>query len=823
LPEAPYVGLDYFLEEDAELFFGRDAERRRVIGNLRASRFTLLYAESGVGKSSLLHAGVSARLRQLAARSAEHGGSARYVPLVFSGWQDGSTEPLIAALEEGARATLGESIELAPRRDTLEHAIEDVAKAADATLLVILDQFEDHFLYQPSGRDGFDDELAHCVNHRDLRAHFLLSVREDAYPLIGQRFKARIPDVYGNFLRLDFLEEDAAREAVVEPLRAFNRGLPDGDAGYDVEPELVDAVIEQVRRGRVALGEEGAPDRAARGTRRVETAYLQLVMRRLWDEEVAAGSRRLRAETLERLGGANTIVHAHLDDVMERMAPDQRDAAAAAFRFLLTSGGRKIALSTDELREFSEIDGAPLEPALEHLERARILRPIPALEPGGARRREIYHDVLAPAILEWRRRHVVGRRLAHERARSRRLGALAIALASIVAAMGLYLWSPEPLRRLELATVDARYSLRGTGTPDPGVVMIAVDDATLRALTPDGRPPLPRAAHALLLRRLQAVGPSVVAVDVEFVDPKTEQEDAALLSAIRSLGDRVVLAYGSTTAEIAPLPDGTRRMRPVLLGRANIADETGARLGYAGVPEDPDSRNRRADYQVAFGRAKEQPTSATALDLNAPDVTAPTFAFAAADVVRNGDLLKTLDDLPTAERRAWGGQSERTTWIDFRGPAGTVPTFSALDVLRGEVPSGAFRDKAVVIGLVSRGTGDEQETPLDEGRPMPGVELQANALSTMLRDSPLQDANRLVEILTIIALGVVPMLAVIALRGRWAVAATVAVAVAFLVIAVLAFNGGWVLVVAPPLIALALAAAGLLAVHAVRSRRARAT
>ena len=61
---APYVGLDYFLEEDAGLFFGRDAERKRIIGNLRASRLTLLYAESGVGKSSLLRAGVSARLRQ---------------------------------------------------------------------------------------------------------------------------------------------------------------------------------------------------------------------------------------------------------------------------------------------------------------------------------------------------------------------------------------------------------------------------------------------------------------------------------------------------------------------------------------------------------------------------------------------------------------------------------------------------------------------------------------------------------------------------------------------------------------------------------------
>ena len=51
-----------------------------------------------------------------------------------------------------------------------------------------------------------------------------------------------------------------------------------------------------------------------------------------------------------------------------------------------------------------------MEPALEHLERERILRPVPSSEPGGVARREIYHDVLAPAILDWRRRHVEERR-----------------------------------------------------------------------------------------------------------------------------------------------------------------------------------------------------------------------------------------------------------------------------------------------------------------------------------------------------------------------------------------------------------------------------
>jgi hypothetical protein len=76
--DGPYVGLDYFVEDDAGLFFGRDGERKRIIGNLRASRLTLLYAESGVGKTSLLRAGVSARIRQLAGRTTAHSATCRW-------------------------------------------------------------------------------------------------------------------------------------------------------------------------------------------------------------------------------------------------------------------------------------------------------------------------------------------------------------------------------------------------------------------------------------------------------------------------------------------------------------------------------------------------------------------------------------------------------------------------------------------------------------------------------------------------------------------------------------------------------------------------
>ena len=92
---SPYVGLAPFAEEDASRFFGRDAQCAVIIGNLRAARLTLLYAESGVGKSSLLRAGVAARLRAVAQSDLEVRGSPRLVPVVFSSWNGHATAELI--------------------------------------------------------------------------------------------------------------------------------------------------------------------------------------------------------------------------------------------------------------------------------------------------------------------------------------------------------------------------------------------------------------------------------------------------------------------------------------------------------------------------------------------------------------------------------------------------------------------------------------------------------------------------------------------------------------------------------------------------------
>jgi WD40 repeat protein len=393
--ESPYVGLDFFAEDKAQLFYGRDSERNTIIGNLRASRLTLLYAESGVGKSSLLRAGVSARLQEIARESADEGESPEFIPVVFSSWLDDPLSALVRELESATRPFLSNRKGLELPRDRLEDAIEATSKALDTTPLLILDQFEEFFLYHRDDEAGerFADELAKCVARADLRGNFLISIREDAYSRIGDRFSGRIPNVYSNYLHLDYLDGRSAEAAIREPIRWLNGRSEHGEARYTIADDLVDTVLDQVRRDRHHVADGNSVGR-------FETAYLQLVMERLWHAEVATGTRQLRLETLKRLGGGSTILQRHLGDAMDTLPPDERQAAAEALRYLVTSGGTKIALTAPELADYTQIEPPRLERALARLGRERILRPDSS---GEALRYELYHDMLGDAVVEWRK------------------------------------------------------------------------------------------------------------------------------------------------------------------------------------------------------------------------------------------------------------------------------------------------------------------------------------------------------------------------------------------------------------------------------------
>ncbi len=91
---SPQQGLVPYSEDDADWFFGRGGWREIVVDNLRAYRVSVLYGASGVGKSSVLHAGVVRHLREQARRQYAASGAAELVAVPFSGWS--SPDPAAA-------------------------------------------------------------------------------------------------------------------------------------------------------------------------------------------------------------------------------------------------------------------------------------------------------------------------------------------------------------------------------------------------------------------------------------------------------------------------------------------------------------------------------------------------------------------------------------------------------------------------------------------------------------------------------------------------------------------------------------------------------
>jgi WD40 repeat protein len=411
--DSPYKGLTPYSEEDAAYFFGREAEREIITANLMASRLTVLYGASGVGKSSILRAGVKRDLERLAQRNRRERGVPELAPLAFSAWREEDVSRALASAVREAVVAVGIDAVPEPLPSlSLAEQLAVYAEVVGGELLVILDQFEEYFLYHPRVAGGFDIELARAITRPDLRANFLIAIREDA--LAGlDRFKGLIPQLLDNYLRLRHLDRSAARMAMTKPLEQFNVQRVAELSPVSIEPELVEAVLDQVKTGQVRLeqGGAGGVGTATGGAvdQSIETPYLQLVMSRLWEEELGAGSHMLRLETLERLGGAARIVSAHLDQAMSELSARERDLAAGIFHYLVTPSGAKVAHALPDLADYAGASPSELEPMLERLSygSARILRPV-ADETGreSVASYEIFHDVLAAPILDWRQRHV---------------------------------------------------------------------------------------------------------------------------------------------------------------------------------------------------------------------------------------------------------------------------------------------------------------------------------------------------------------------------------------------------------------------------------
>ena len=409
----------------------------------------------------------------------------------------------------------------------------------------------------------------------------LLSLREDTLASLD-RLKADVPHLFSNVLRLDRLDRAAGRAAIVGPLGRWNE--LEGDEVV-VEDALVERVLDGVGVGRIELGPGGVGAVEGNGApRRIEAPYLQLVMQRLWDVERAAGSRTLRVATLDELGGAGEVVADHLERAIDALGPEQQEIAARLFDHLVTPSGTKIAHETIDLATFAGASQEEVSPVVETLARHRILR----RDESG--RWEIFHDVLAGAVLGWKTRYEarrgVERARAEARRRHRRLGFLAFgALVALAAttALAVFAFSQRSDARDQARVAKGGQLVASALSQlggDPELALALGVEAAQVDPTPQSEEALRDALAASRERAIIDVGHPLVSLELDRRGSRALVVGADSVARLIDLrGGREAWAHKVDGAAASFSPDG-RRVHIVRNRALSVLDaDTGAAIG----------------------------------------------------------------------------------------------------------------------------------------------------------------------------------------------------------------------------------------------------
>ena len=240
---------------------------------------------------------------------------------------------------------------------------------------------------------------------------------------------------------------------------------------------------------------------------------------------------------------------------------------------------------------------------------------------------------------------------------------------------------------------------------------------------------------------IAAAQPKAIAVDVLYADPTSETDDSTLARSIQQAGNVVVAAQlvappatGGPTSWLLPLPAIERAAAAV--GHVNVSTESdGVARQILIQAADDQGRAIRAMaveiIRIGDGIA-EQSLTETSRSLLLGSRVIPVESIAPSVVIGGVPGVESSTQTLRAARMA----------IDYIGPAGSYRTYSFADVVGGRIPPVQFRGKYVLVGATAASLGDRLASPFvhqadtrgnQHGSLMPGVEVLANTLNTILR------------------------------------------------------------------------------------------
>lgn len=300
--KSPFKFLDYFTgsEEDRRRFGGRDREIHDLVTRITNERTLVLFGPSGIGKTSLLLAGVFPALEERGVRPV-------YV------------RTLRSPLTDLCRELGGTCADASELREAVVRA------TAGGPVAVVLDQIEELFLrFTLPEREAFAAALGALVDDPSLRISLVFSLRMDFLGRLDELEKF-LPALLTHRYPLLPLTPFGIRQAVTRPLR---------DAKIDFEPAIVSRLIAEMG----GLG--------------FDPFLLQIQCRDMYKQAVKRagdGPVYLTVADVRKLEGRGGAFFAYLNGVAEALPPGQRFLACLVLDALVTSEGTKRAVRLQDL------------------------------------------------------------------------------------------------------------------------------------------------------------------------------------------------------------------------------------------------------------------------------------------------------------------------------------------------------------------------------------------------------------------------------------------------------------------------------------------
>ncbi len=356
---------------------------------------------------------------------------------------------------------------------------------------------------------------------------------------------------------------------------------------------------------------------------------------------------------------------------------------------------------------------------------------------------------------------------------------LAVGLSVTACVLALAWLGASPFTRLETTLLDWQFRLRGERPVTRDVVIVAIDEKSLREV---GRWPWSRDVQAELVSAIVKDQPAVIGLDIIYAEPQpvpssrktgmnglgpAPAPDVALARALgraeRSVLALPLLVPDSRTRYTDALvtttaPASMKKSEFMLIRQAAGSDafdpyhaavalpiipalaETASGIGHAYSLPDIDGVTRREYTALGFEDAY-YPSFALELARLHLDIPRERVSLVLGEGIRLGRIF-----VPTDEKSRM--------LINYAGRERTFPFVSATDVLRQRVAAGSFTGKVVLVGTAALGTYDQAITPFSAN--VPSVEKNATVVENIIHQHMLHNTlwNGPLELLLVLLFGI---------------------------------------------------------------------